>query len=303
MDIVVTGASGLIGSALLPFLSSHGHSVTRLVRSQPRPGHAEIAWDPAHHSIATPALEGRDAVVHLAGENIAAGRWTAARKAAIRQSRVQGTSVLCEALAQLVHPPKVLVSASAIGYYGDRGDQVVRETSSPGSDFLAEVCRAWEAATAPAVQRGIRVVYLRTGMVLSPAGGALAKMLTPFRLGLGGRIGSGKQYMSWIALDDVIGAIHHILITPTLQGAVNIVSPNPVTNAVFTQTLGRVLGRPTLLPLPALAARLAFGEMADALLLASIRVEPARLVASGYMFLYPELAAALRHLLGQPPGA
>ena len=303
MDIVITGASGLIGSALLPWLTSQGHSVTRLVRTQPRPGHAEIAWDPARHSIATPALESRDAVVHLAGDNIAAGRWTAARKAAIRQSRVQGTRVLCEALAQLVHPPQVLVSASAIGYYGDRGEQIVRENSAPGTDFLAEVCHAWEAAAAPAEQRGIRVVYLRLGIVLSPTGGALAKMLTPFRLGLGGRIGSGKQYMSWIALDDVVGAIHHALTTPTLQGPVNVVSPTPVTNAVFTHTLGHVLGRPTCIPLPSIAARLVFGEMADALLLASTRVEPAQLAASGYTFLYPDLEVALRHLLISTPEA
>lgn len=303
MDIVITGASGLVGSALLPFLNSQGHNVTRLVRTPPRPGHAEIAWDPARHSIATPALENRDAIIHLAGENIAAGRWTAAKKAAIRQSRVQGTRVLCEALAQLVHPPHVLISASAIGYYGDRGEQIVRETSAPGTGFLADVCHAWEAAAGPARQRGIGVVHLRMGVILSPSGGALAKMLTPFRLGLGGVIGRGTQYMSWVALDDVIGAIHHVLTTPTLQGPVNVVSPKPVTNAVFTHTLGQVLGRPTRLPFPAIAARLAFGEMADALLLASTRVEPTQLVAAGYTFLYPDLAAALKHLLTPTSGA
>jgi uncharacterized protein (TIGR01777 family) len=259
----------------------------------------EVPWDPAARSIATPGLEGLDAVVHLAGESIASGRWTAEKKARIRNSRVQGTQVLCEAFGQLARPPQVLVSASAIGYYGDRGTTVLREESRPGSDFLAEVCRAWEAATAPAVQRGIRVVLLRFGVVLSANGGALAKMLLPFKLGLGGVIGSGQQYMSWIALDDVIGAIQHALSTESLHGPANAVAPHPVTNREFTKTLGRVLRRPTLVPLPAFAARLAFGEMADALLLASQRVEPGRLLQSGYVFRYPELENALRHLLGQ----
>jgi uncharacterized protein (TIGR01777 family) len=284
----------------VPTLIAGGHTVTRLVRSTPRPGQADIPWNPAARSIGTPALEGLDAVVHLAGDNIASGRWTAAKKASIRNSRVQGTTVLCEALAQLVKPPKVLLSASAIGYYGDRGETILREESPPGTGFLAEVCQVWEAATAPAAQRGIRVVHLRFGMVLSPAGGALAKMLTPFRLGLGGVIGTGKQYMSWIALDDVLGAIHHALHTETLQGPVNVVAPSAVTNREFTTTLGKVLRRPTWLPLPAFAVRLMFGEMGDALLLASTRVTPARLMASGYTFQYPELEKALQHLLGTP---
>jgi uncharacterized protein (TIGR01777 family) len=287
-----------MGSALVPTLIAGGHAVTRLVRSTPRPGQAEIPWNPAARSIGTPALEGLDAVVHLAGDNIASGRWTAVKKASIRNSRVHGTTVLCEALAQLVKPPKVLLSASAIGYYGDRGETLLREESPPGRGFLAEVCQAWEAATAPAAQRGIRVVHLRFGMVLSPAGGSLAKMLTPFRLYLGGVIGTGKQYMSWIALDDVLGAFHHALHTEALQGPVNIVAPSAVTNREFTMTLGKVLRRPTRFPLPAFAARLMFGEMADALLLASTRVTPARLVASGYTFQYPELEEALQHLLG-----
>jgi uncharacterized protein (TIGR01777 family) len=303
MHILVTGATGLIGSALVPFLTTGGHRVTRLVRSTPRPGQAEIPWNPALGSIATPALEDFDAVVHLAGENIATGRWTDEKKARIRASRVQGTRLLCDALAQLVRPPKVLVSASAIGYYGDRGAESLHESSRPGADFLAGVCQAWEAATAPAVQRGIRVVNLRLGVVLSPAGGALAKMLLPFKIGAGGVIGTGRQYMSWIALDDALGAILHALMTVASQGPVNAVAPQPLTNSEFTTILGRVLGRPTLLPLPAFAARLAFGEMADALLLASTRVEPRRLLDTGYVFRYPDLDSALRHLLGKPQAA
>jgi hypothetical protein len=240
-----------------------------------------------------------DAIVHLAGENIAGGRWTAARKARIRDSRVIGTRTLCETLARLSQPPKVLVSASAIGYYGDRGAEPLWENSTFGTGFLADVCRAWEEATQPAVQKGIRVVLLRLGIVLSPAGGALAKMLLPFKLGLGGVLGRGNQYMSWIALDDVAGAMAHTLVTDTLQGPVNAVAPYPVTNREFTRTLGRILRRPTVFPLPAFAARLVFGEMADALLLASTRVEPKRLLATQYVFRYPELDGALRHLLGK----
>ncbi len=299
MKVLVTGASGLIGSALVSFLTTGGHQVTRLVRSQPQPGAAEAQWDPESGIADTASLEGGDAVVHLAGENIASGRWTAERKARIRESRVKGTSTLCEALARLSQPPKVLASASAIGYYGNCGADPLWENSAPGEGFLADVCRAWEEATRPAREKGVRVVLLRIGVVLSPAGGALAKMLLPFKLGIGGVIGSGKQYMSWIALDDVIGAIHHVLTTHTLHGPVNLVAPYPVTNSEFTKTLGRVLQRPTLLPMPAAAARLAFGEMADELLLASTRVEPKQLLATGYTFHYPELEDALRHVLGR----
>jgi uncharacterized protein (TIGR01777 family) len=247
-------------------------------------------------SIDVSALEGIDAVVHLAGENIAA-RWTATQKAKIRDSRVRGTQLLCETLARLSSPPQVLVSASAIGYYGDRGEEILTEESPPGRGFLPEVCRAWEAATEAAKQRGMRVVILRLGMVLSAAGGALAKMLPPFRLGLGGMVGSGRQYMSWIALDDVVGTIQHAIVTDALQGPTNAVAPQAVTNQEFTRTLGKALGRPTLLPLPAFAARLMFGEMADELLLASTRVQPTKLLGSGYRFRYPELEDALRHVL------
>jgi uncharacterized protein (TIGR01777 family) len=240
-----------------------------------------------------------DAVVHLAGENIAGGRWTAARKEEIRRSRVEGTRRLSESLARLTRRPKVLVSASAVGFYGNRGDEILKEDIAPGSDFLAQVCRDWEAATDPASRAGIRVVHLRSGMILSPVGGALKKMLLPFKLGAGGRIGSGTQYVSWIAIDDTIGVIHHAIVTESLQGPVNGVAPTPVSNAEFTRTLARVLSRPAIAPMPAFAARLAFGEMADALLLASQRVMPTRLQATGYQFRYPELERALRHLLSR----
>ncbi len=303
MNILVTGSSGLVGSALLPSLAKEGHSVTRLVRSTATTGESAATWDPERGQLSAAALEGFDAVVHLAGENIAAGRWTAARKARIRDSRVKGTGLLSETLARLERPPRVLISASGVGYYGSRGDEVLTEESSPGTGFLAEVCRDWEGATAPAARRGIRVAIPRFGVIFSAQGGALAKMLTPFRLGVGGRIGDGRQFMSWVALDDAVGAIHHALTTEALQGPVNVVAPHPVTNAEFTKTLGRVLGRPTLFPMPAFAARLAFGEMADELLLVSQRAKPARLLDAHYAFHFPDLEGALRHLLEKPTSA
>ncbi len=300
MRILVTGSSGLIGSALVPLLTTAGHHVIRLVRSQSQtPIQGESwSWDPERGTILSAGRDGPDAVVHLAGENIAGARWSERQKAKIRDSRVKGTRLLCDLVARFSPPHKVLVCASAIGYYGDRGDEVLKEESASGSGFLSDVCREWEAATQPAVERGIRVVNLRIGIVLSPSGGALAKMLMPFKLGVGGVIGSGRQYMSWITLDDVVGAIQFALTNESLRGPVNAVAPNPVTNREFTHALGRVLSRPTLFPMPAFAARLALGEMADALLLASARVEPARLLASGFIFRHPDLEGALRHLLG-----
>ena len=303
MKILVSGSTGLVGSALLPVLRSAGHEVIRLVRSSSAPsgpGDSTVQWNPETGELDGGRLEGIEAVVHLAGENIAARRWSAAQKARIRDSRVQGTALLSDRLANLAQPPATLVAASAIGYYGDRGDELLNEDSSSGNDFLSEVCRQWEAASQPAAEKGIRVVRLRLGIVLSPRGGALAKMLLPFKLGAGGKIGAGQQYMSWIALDDAVGALCHALTDSNLSGPVNAVAPNPATNLEFTKTLGRVLSRPTLFPMPALAARIAFGEMAEALLLAGTRVEPRRLAGSGYSFQYPRLEAALRHLLDRP---
>jgi hypothetical protein len=299
MNVLVSGATGLIGSALAPFLSTLGHDVRRLVRSGPAKGGNEVFWDPARGTIDAGALDGLDAVVHLAGENIAGGRWTEKQKGRIRDSRVQGTRLLCQTLAGLKQPPRTLICASAIGYYGDRGDELLAENSTSGANFLAEVCRQWEQAAEPAVKAGLRVVHLRFGVVLSAGGGALAKMLLPLRLGVGGRIGSGRQYMSWITLDDAVGAIGHALITDSLRGPVNAVTPHPVTNLEFTKTLGKVLSRPTILPLPAAAARLVLGQMADELLLASARVVPTRLLESGYAFRFPQLEPALRHVLGK----
>jgi uncharacterized protein len=299
MKVAITGSSGLLGEALVPFLTTGGYDVVRLVRRAPRSAD-EARWDPEAGTLDAAPLEGADAVVHLAGENIAAGRWTDARKALLRASRVGPTQLLARTLAGLERRPKVLVSASAIGYYGNRGGAWVTEKDPPADDFLGRLSVEWEAAAEPAREAGIRVVHPRFGIVLSPAGGALGKMLLPFRMGVGGVVGPGAQYMSWIALDDVPGVIHHLLERGDLEGPVNTVAPGPVTNTVFTKTLGRVLGRPTVAPVPAFALRLALGEMADAALLSSTRVRPERLLATGYRFRFPDLEGALRHLLGRP---
>ena len=297
--MAVTGASGLIGGALVPFLRAGGHDVLRMVRRTPR-AQDEARWDPESGELDASALGSLDAVVHLAGENIAGGRWTEARKTRLRASRVGPTRLLAEALARLKRKPQVLVSASALGYYGHRGDTWLTEKDSPADDFLGRLSVEWERATAPAQEAGIRVVSPRIGIVLSPAGGALAKMLLPFKAGLGGVVGPGTQYMSWIALDDLVGVIQHLLERSDLAGPVNAVSPSPVTNAELTKTLGRVLGRPTLMAVPAFALRLVLGEMADTLL-ASTRLRPERLLATGYPFRFPQLEGALRHALGTPP--
>jgi len=301
--IIISGASGLIGTALVPSLISQGHTVACLTRDDSQVkkcGNAPaVPWDPQGGKIDSAKLEGLDAVIHLAGENVSSGRWTEEKKARIRDSRVRGTGFLAETLARLARRPKTFICASAIGFYGNRRDEILRETSAPGTDFLAGVCREWEAATLKASEAGIRVAHLRFGVVLSPRGGALAKLLVPFKMGVGGKVGDGKQYMSWITLDDAIGVIEYALKDETLGGPVNVVAPKPVTNSEFTRTLGQVLGRPTLFWVPAFGARLAFGEMADELLLSSARVEPARLQAANYPFRYPELEGALRHLLSR----
>jgi uncharacterized protein (TIGR01777 family) len=291
--ILVSGVSGPIGKALLPRLQERGR-IVRLVRGTVT-GSDQIQWDPTR-SLAPQQVEGVHAVIHLAGETIV-GRWNAAKKARIRDSRVQGTRNLVEALIKATQRPRVFVCASAIGYYGNRGDETLREDSPSGSDFLAEVCREWEAATRPAADVGIRTVNTRFGVILSRAGGALPKMLPPFRMGVGGRIGNGRQWMSWVHIADVVGAIEHALDNTSLNGPVNVVAPNPAMNAEFTRTLARVLHRPAILPMPAFAARLAFGEMGDALLLASQKVEPAKLTETGYPFHFAQLESALENIL------
>lgn len=296
--ILVSGASGLIGSALASFLSTGGHTVYRLARNSSRFDKCTILW-PATANLADDiGLEGFDAVVHLAGESIA-GRWTDAKKQRIRDSRILGTRKLCQMLSHLKDPPQTLICASAIGFYGNRGDEILTEQSAPGDDFLATTCQDWERESHIAEKAGIRVVHLRFGVVLTPAGGALAQMLTPFRLGIGGVIGNGSQYVSWISLDDVLGAILHALMTGDLQGPVNVVSPNPVTNRELSKTLGTILHRPACFPLPSAVVNILFGEMGNALLLSSARVSPARLLETGYSFRHPTLHTALQHLLGK----
>ncbi|MCU1298462.1 MAG: hypothetical protein JWO91_2740 [Acidobacteriaceae bacterium] len=292
--VLISGSSGLIGAALIPSLEAHRYSVTRLIRGVPS-GTDEIAWDPTQ-PIAPASVSGFDAVVHLAGESVV-GRWTPEKKARILNSRVLGTRHLSEGLAESPQPPRVLVSASAIGYYGDRGEEILNEQSASSTGFLPEVCREWEAATRAASDAGIRVVHIRIGLVLSRNGGALQQMLLPFKLGLGGKIGGGRQWWSWIDIEDLVGAVRHIMKNDSLQGAVNMVSPEPTRNLVFTKLLAAVLSRPAVLPMPAFIARLALGEMADQAILASQRVEPSRLNATGYTFQQPDLKRSLERLI------
>ena len=296
--VVIAGASGMIGQALGAFLRTRGHTVVRLVRRASR-GTDELVWDPAKGTIDLAALEGVDAVVNLAGENVGAGRWTVARRDAIRRSRDDTTRTLVQAIGALRRKPEVLVNASAVGFYGNRGDAVLTEAEPAGAGFLAEVCQAWEAQAGAVNASGVRSVFLRFGVVLSPAGGALAKLLPLFRAGLGGRVGTGEQWMSWIGIDDAVGALHHALVAPACHGPLNATAPEPVTNAAFTATLGRVLSRPAVLPVPAFVLKAVFGEMADATLLASQRAVPAGLVAAGYAFRHPTLESTLRHVLGR----
>ena len=295
--VAVSGASGLLGSALLPALRAAGWIPRPLVRRAAAAD--EVQWDPAVGTLDLKALEGVTAAVHLAGESIAAGRWTAEAKRRIRESRIQGTRLLAESLARLRVRPRVLVTASAVGIYGDRGDTPLDETSDLGTDFLARVGQEWEAAAQPAVDAGIRVVPLRFGIVLAREGGALPRMLTPFRMGVGGPLGSGRQWMSWIAIDDAVAAVLEALRNEAARGPINAVAPEPVRNAEFAARLGEALGRPAIIPAPAFALRALFGEMADGALLASQRVLPVRLTALGFRFKYPALPETLEAILGR----
>ncbi len=295
LTIAITGASGLVGSALGALLTTGGHRVVPMVRRTPKAG--EIAWDP-NRGMNPADLSGIDAVIHLAGEAIVSGRWTAERKRRIRESRVAGTTTIAEAIARAPNGPGILISASAMGIYGDRGDEVLSDDAAPGHGFLPEVAGEWEAATAPASRAGVRVAQARFGLILSPAGGLLERMLPPFRLGLGGPLGNGSQWMSWISIDDCITGLGHLLFNP-LHGAFNFGSPEPVTNRQFTETLGAVLRRPAIIPVPRIALRLLFGELADAGILASARMAPDRLLGSDFTFRHPTLESALRHLLGR----
>jgi len=296
MRILISGSHGLVGNALSSELTKDGHQIVSLVRHKSG-SLSEIEWHPNQGSIESEHVSGFDAVIHLAGESIASGRWTDEKKQKIRDSRVKGTTLLSEALARSSKPPETFISASAIGYYGNRGDELLNERSTAGDDFLAEVCTAWETATVEAEASGIRTVHARFGIILDQNGGALSKMLTPFRMGVGGKIGDGKQWMSWIALADVIRGLKFVIENNSITGPVNFVAPNPVTNGEFTKTLGDVLGRPTLFPMPSFVARLAFGEMADALLLSSAKVEPKRLQDGGYRFEFEKLQPAFESIL------
>jgi uncharacterized protein len=299
LRVLISGAGGLIGTRLVPFLTTGGHRVFRLVRRRPNPAADEIFWDPKTRRLDLDPSVSFDAVVHLAGENIGVGRWTVAQRKRIIDSRVDGTTLLATAIAGLDSPPSVFICASAIGYYGDRGDRCLNETDSSGQDFISLVCRQWESAAYPAVERQIRTTFMRIGVVMDSGGGALARLLTPFQLGLGGRIGSGKQYISWVASDDVLGTIYHAMFDSRYQGPINVVAPEHVTNAEFTGVLTSILRRPALLPLPATVIRTVFGQQGQEILLSSTRVLPEKLIAVQYPFRFHRLEALLRHVLGR----
>ncbi len=299
LTILVSGASGVIGSALIPFLTTGGHRVIRLVRREPDPSSDERYWNPAAGKLDLKNTDRIDAVIHLSGENIGEGRWTPVKKKSIIDSRNKSTALLADTLSRLDTAPKVFVCASAIGFYGDRGSEEITEDDTCGGDFISGVCSAWEKSSAPARHGGIRTVFLRIGVVLSPRGGALRRLLLPFKLGLGAKIGSGQQYMSWIGIDDVIGSIYHTIHNEQLYGPVNVTAPNPVTNSEFTKTLGRVLRRPSFFKIPEGVIKLKFGEMGKEILLSSTRVRPDKLLKSGYEFRHPKLKGVLEHLLGK----
>jgi uncharacterized protein (TIGR01777 family) len=296
VDVIVSGSHGLIGSALVPALTAAGHRVRRLVRGAPGPD--EVAWDPGAGTVDAGGLAGADAVVNLAGVGIGDKRWTTEQKQRIRDSRINGTTALAEALAGLPTPPAVLVSGSAVGYYGDRGDEVLTEASGPGEGFLADVVRDWELAAAPAAEAGVRVVHTRSGIVQAAKGGALAKQLPMFKLGVGGPLGSGKQWVSWVSIDDEVGAIVHALATESLRGPVNLCAPEPTTSAGLARAIGKALHRPAVLPVPKIALSVVVGgQMTEEMVLASQRAVPEKLLASGYAFHHPEIATAMNDLL------
>jgi uncharacterized protein len=297
MRVLISGGSGLVGTALTGSLRADGHVVAHFVRQGGKKEPGDVFWNPSSAAADVPAMEGFDAIVHLSGASIAGGRWTSKRKALIRSSRVDSTRVLVDALAHLKQPPKLFVCASATGYYGDRGDELLTESSGYGNDFLAILCRAWEGEASRAAAAGIRTVCARFGVVLSERGGALPRMLPPFKLGLGGRLGSGRQWMSWIALEDAVNFLRATMENDAWRGAVNVVSPNPVRNSEFTRVLAGLLHRPAIFPAPAFVLRLALGEMADALLLASQRVRPEKLIENGYKFRYETLESALKAIV------
>ena len=298
LKVALTGAGGFVGGGLSALLTANGHDVVPIVRPSGREGPNDVVWDPEGGIREPSLLEGVDAVIHLAGDNIGSGRWTRAKMRSIRDSRVTGTRTLVRGLGELASPPKTFICASAIGYYGDRGDETLTETSAAGTGFLAEVCRDWEEESRRMAESGTRVVNTRFGVVLGSAGGALRTMLTPFRLGLGGPIGSGRQWFSWISIDDAVDAVYHVLTREEIAGAVNVVAAEPVRHREMVKALGRVLKRPTFAKLPGAIARLAIGRMAEETVLASTRVVPGRLLATGFRFRHPDLESALRHVLG-----
>jgi len=299
MTILISGAGGVIGSALVPFLTTGGHRVIRLVRRKPDNSGDEIFWNPYSGELCLDKINKIDAAIHLAGDHIGSGRWTDQKKNLIIQSRIKGTALIAEKLAALDKPPRVVICASAIGYYGDRGNEILDENHGPGNDFISKVCDQWEQSARLLPEKEIRTSFLRIGVVLTPLGGALQRLLLPFKSGFGGRIGSGDQYISWVGMEDVLGSIHHILSNDSISGPVNIVAPNPVTNNTLTKTLGEILSRPTLFPIPSKLIQFAFGEMGKEILLSSTRVMPQKLLQTGYRFKNPVLDEALKQMLGK----
>jgi uncharacterized protein (TIGR01777 family) len=297
--VLISGASGVVGRTLAPFLSTGGHHITKLVRHTADPKKNEVFWNPITGKLDPDDLRGTDTIIHLAGENIGTTRWTDIKKQRIIDSRVKGTRLIAETAAKLDPKPEVLICASAIGYYGNRGECVLNESDAPGDDYISWVCSEWEQAAAPAIEAGIRVVFARIGIALTPAGGALEKLILPFKLGFGGKIASGSQYMSWISIDDVIGALYHLMASPDIEGPVNLVAPHSVTNMEFTRVLARIFSRPAIFTVPAFVIKMMFGEMGNEIPLSSTRVTPSRLVESGYTFRHPLLEDALAHVLGK----